>query len=66
MDDATGELGTHLSNMLTWMEQHDPNGLWQEMGRHMQQTGSRIQNMSSHMNQVCRPHGMMNGGMEMM
>ncbi len=66
MENAIDELDTHLSNMLSWMNQHDPDGLWEEMGRHMQQMGSSIQNMSSHMNQLYGPHGMMNGGRGMM
>lgn len=66
MDDATEELDGHLSTMLGWMDRRDPDSLWEEMGRHMQQMGVHIRNMASHMAQLYGTDGMMNGGMGMM
>ena len=63
MDGSADELQDHLSLMLSWMGQHNQNGLWEEMGRHMEQMGSRIQSMANHMRESYRADGGHHGGM---
>ena len=63
MDSSADELQDHLSLMLSWMGQHNQEGLWGEMGRHMEQMGSRIQSMANHMREIYRADGDHHGGM---
>lgn len=49
MGGAIDELDHHLSEMLFWMGLHDPDGLWEEMSRHMEQMDNHLLEMREHM-----------------
>ncbi|MGW8179399.1 MAG: hypothetical protein ACWGQW_11660 [bacterium] len=57
MDVTDEEVDQHMSEMLDWMNQQNPSGLWEEMDRHWEQLKSDIQNLHSHMRQTYRAHG---------
>lgn len=62
MDRTFQELDHHLQEMSWWMNQHDPSGLLQEMGRHRDQMRADILDMGSRMDQLYGGHdGWMNG-----
>lgn len=62
MDSTFQELDNHLQHMSSWMNQQDPSGLGQEMGRHRDQMRADILDMGSHMDQLYGGHdGWMNG-----
>jgi hypothetical protein len=63
MDTTDEEIDQHLSEMLTWMDQQDTSGLWEEMNGHWEQMRSHIQDMDSHMRQTYGSHGGMMGMM---
>ena len=63
IDGSADELQDHLSLMLSWMGQRNQNGLWDEMGRHMEQMESHIQSMANHMREIYGVDGGHHGGM---
>jgi len=63
METSTEELEIHLSEMISWMDQEDMSGLWEEMEDHWEQMGSHIQVMASHMRQIFGSGGGMMGMM---
>ncbi len=52
MNEVIEELDHHLSEMLSWMELHDLDGLLGEMNRHMEQIGIHLLEMREHMQQL--------------
>ena len=63
MDVTDEEIDQHLSEMLAWMDQQDPSGLWEEMNRHSEQMRFHVDGMDSHMRQTYGSHGGMMGMM---
>jgi hypothetical protein len=63
MDVTDEEIDEHISEMLAWMNQQNPSGLWEEMNRHSEQMRFQIDDMDSHMRQTYGSHGGMMGMM---
>ncbi|MEW6442628.1 MAG: hypothetical protein AB1640_16955 [bacterium] len=61
LDGIGRELDRHLRDMSSWMDQHDPSGLWQEMIRHRDRMRSHITDMGSHMEHLYGHDGWMDG-----